>query len=215
MNKKMNDETFKNITTRIFNVFFSHEKNKSAVINKINIFINGNDLINIKYLNLGHLLGTHYYEEILNLTRRSDIFFAFLYNSKISKIIWSSIVKKVNSNWKFLRRSSTFERFRNHKDLLRCLESKLFCFDKFIDKFIDDDLTNKNMIIYDSNNSNIKNFIVFHVEENKLYVIGLKNITEHDYFYSTFVPMSMQIKLYDILKNKNKSIIKIKKVIIE
>ncbi len=200
MKRRMTDNEFRNITTYIFDVFF--KDSKKTKINKINVFLEKNKLINIRYLNLNHLIGIQYYTYIIQEKSNSDLFFKFLYKCKTNKITLTTIIKKINTQWNQLKNLKTFQVFKNKQNLLSCLESKLICFFTFIKKFLEQPSKQK-VLQYEIKNKKIECFYVFNVEIKSIYLIGCKRISTNGYQYKTYVPMSCQIKSINELKDKN------------
>ena len=201
---KITDQEFKNMMTLIFDVIFNHSKNKK--IEKINLFLDDNQtLINVKYWNLSHLLGLHYYLAIINenKTSKEDKFKKFIYKCKTGKILFSSIIKKIDTNWNLLNKKHILKNFQK-KEIVSNLESKLLCFYHFIQRFIlNPNVLKENLILYESSELNIKYFFIFHVENKFMFLIGTKKISTDGYFFQTFIPMSFQKRNIKKLHSKN------------
>lgn len=190
MSYKISDYEFQYLTSLINKEFF---KSKSS-IKKINIYLENRILINIKYSNLAHLLGVQYYSKIIDIknNKRKDLFNWFIYNFSNKKILFSTLYKKISSNWNKLKKLKEFEKFNSWKDVLSCLVSKLFCFIEFINKF----LIKKeeiNLSYFKNKDFSIEYFFVFKKQPKEMYLLGTKKISNIAYSFETHIPMSFQI----------------------
>ena len=189
---KWTDEQFRIQMLIIQNYIFNNN------LAKVNFFFEDNKLINLTIDNFAHLIGLQYYGKVL---KQKLNLFTFLKQVSQKKILWSSIVKKIQIEWKTNLSKKFAGSFKDPKDCINKLVFKVEAFITIIKKI--STLKNKDQIgSYQFNNKNfVDYFLKYHHlndDHNHYYLLGLKRISGPNYQFDTFKPITLKIMKKDI-----------------